>query len=128
MNRRWAHCTLLVILLAATFANAQSIMLAGNAAAQEQNKQEKSEKSARKKTGASLTGCVDEQEGHYVLVDDRTLTPVASLEADGFPTEAFAKHLGHKVTVRGISNSGAGLPVFKVRSVDAVSQTCAPQQ
>src|ERR1035438_7455157 len=69
-------------------------------------------------SGSSLSGCVDEKEGHYILVDDRSLTPVADLEADGFPTEGFAKHVGHKVTVRGTSTSGSARPVFKVRSID----------
>ena len=77
-------------------------------------------------SGASLTGCVDEKEGHYILVDDRSLNPMADLEADGFPTEGFAKHVGHKVTVRGTSNSGSTRPVFKVRSIETVSETCAP--
>ncbi|HTX37838.1 MAG TPA: hypothetical protein VME43_22570 [Bryobacteraceae bacterium] len=76
---------------------------------------------------ASLTGCVDEQEGSYVLLSDRTMTPIASLEADGFPKETFAKHVGHKVTVRGTSNSQGALPVFKVRTIERVSETCAPQ-
>jgi hypothetical protein len=75
---------------------------------------------------ASLTGCVDEKEGHYILVDDRNLDPVADLEADGFPTEGFAKHVGHKVTIRGISSSGSTRPVFKVRTIETVSETCAP--
>src|ERR1035441_9533260 len=39
-------------------------------------------------SGSSLTGCVDEKEGHYILVDDRNLGPVADLEADGFPTRS----------------------------------------
>lgn len=73
-----------------------------------------------------LTGCVDQQEGRYVLTDDRTLSPVADLEADGFPTEGFAKHVGHKVTIRGISSSGSARPVFKVRTIETVSETCAP--
>jgi hypothetical protein len=77
-------------------------------------------------SGSSLTGCVDEKEGHYILVDDRSLSPVADLEADGFPTEGFAKHMGHKVTVRGTSSSGSTRPVFKVRSIETVSETCAP--
>jgi hypothetical protein len=77
-------------------------------------------------SGSSLTGCVDEKEGHYVLVDDRNLNPVADLEADGFPTEGFAKHVGHKVTVRGTSSSGSTRPVFKVRSIATVSENCAP--
>ena len=78
-------------------------------------------------SGSSLSGCVDEKEGHYVLVDDRSLTPVADLEADGFPTEGFAKHVGHKVTVRGTASSGSTRPVFKVRSIETLSETCAPK-
>ena len=74
----------------------------------------------------ALTGCIDEKEGHYVLVDDRSLNPVADLEAVGFPTEGFAKYMGHKVTIRGISSSGSTRPVFKVRSIETVSETCAP--
>ncbi len=94
-------------------------------AAQEQKQQPKSE-GGEKVT--ALTGCVDETEGHYVLVDDRSLSPIARLEADGFPTEAFAKHLGHKVTVRGISNSAGSVPTFKVRSVETVSDVCEPHR
>ena len=78
-------------------------------------------------SGSSLSGCVDEREGHYILVDDRNLNPVADLEADGFPAEGFAKHVGHKVTVRGTSSSGSTRPVFKVRSIETVSETCAPK-
>jgi hypothetical protein len=77
---------------------------------------------------ASLTGCIDEENGRYVLVDDRELKPIADLVADGFPTEGFAKHVGHKVTLRGESTPGEARPVFKVRSIDTVSETCAPQQ
>jgi len=89
---------------------------------------QKKEQTGEKKAvpGASLSGCVDQQEGHYVLVDDRNLSPVADLEADGFPTEGFAKHMGHKVTVRGTTNSGSTRPIFKVRSVETISETCAP--
>src|ERR1035438_10484539 len=89
---------------------------------------QKKEQTGQKKAapGASLSGCIDQQEGHYVLVDDRNLSPVADLEADGFETEGFAKHMGHKVTVRGTSNSGSTRPVFKVRSIETVSETCAP--
>ena len=77
----------------------------------------------------SMTGCIDEQGGHYVLVEDRNMTPIADLVADGFPTEGFAKHVGHKVTVRGITSSSGNdnRPTFKVRSIDTISQTCAPQ-
>ena len=94
------------------------------AAGQQQQKQSKSQP---KKGADSMTGCVDEQNGRYVLVDDRNLTPVANLEADGFPTEGFAKHMGHKVTVRGTLNSSGTTPLFKVSSIEVVSETCQPQ-
>jgi len=81
-----------------------------------------------KSTAGSMTGCVDEQTGRYVLTNDRDLAVIAILEADGFPTEAFAKHVGHKVTVRGTVIPGGDQPTFKVRSVVAVSDVCAPAQ
>jgi len=96
------------------------------AQAKQENKQEKTPPA--KDAPASMTGCVDEQEGNYVLLSDRTMSPVAHLEADGFPREAFAKHVGHKVTVRGTSNTQGALPLFKVRSIETISETCAPQQ
>jgi len=89
--------------------------------------QENAPKKDAKSPVASLTGCVDEQEGRYILTDDRELTPIANLEADGFPQEGFAKHLGHKVTVRGTSTPGDPRPTFKVRSIAMISETCAPQ-
>ena len=91
-----------------------------------QKKQEPGSKKADNK-GSSLTGCVDQQDGNYVLIDDRSLAPIADLVADGFPTEGFAKHVGHKVTVRGISSSGGTRPAMKVRSIETVSDSCAPQ-
>jgi hypothetical protein len=78
-------------------------------------------------TKSSLTGCVDEQHENYVLVDDRQLKPIADLEANGFPTESFAKYLGHKVTVRGTSSPGTKRPLFKVRAIEPVSDVCRPE-
>lgn len=99
----------------------------GFCAAQEPNSQKKAPAAKKKAApGASLSGCVDQQEGHYVLADDRSLSPLADLEADGFPTEGFAKHVGHKVTVRGTSTSGSTRPVFKVRTIETISEMCGP--
>jgi hypothetical protein len=89
---------------------------------QEQKKQPKNSAP----TAASLTGCVDQQNGDYVLINDRTTELMASLEAVGFPQEGFAKHLGHKVTVKGTSTANHGRPVFQVRTVERVSEMCAP--
>jgi hypothetical protein len=94
----------------------------------EPGQQENAPKKNAKQAVTSLTGCVDEQDGRYILSDDRELKPIAYLEADGFPQEGFAKHLGHKVTVRGISSPGDPRPTFKVRSITLVSETCAPQR
>jgi hypothetical protein len=76
----------------------------------------------------AVTGCVDEKEGRYVLIHDQTRDLIANLEAEGFPAERFARHLGHKVTVRGAAASEGSTPVFKVRSIETVSETCGPQQ
>ena len=94
---------------------------------QGKQKQDSPKKEQKARTD-SLTGCIDQQEGRYVLVDDRTLSAVAALEADGFQTEGFAKHMGHKVTVRGKSSPAGALPIFKVRGIETVSDICAPQQ
>jgi len=83
--------------------------------------------SQKKPEDASLTGCVDQQEGQYVLVDDHDLKVVTRLEAEGFSNEGFAKHMGQKVTVRGTNNPSGANPVFKVRRIETVSETCAPQ-
>jgi hypothetical protein len=92
-----------------------------------QQEQPQPKKESQSATG-SMTGCIDEQTGRYVLTNDRDLAVIAILEADGFPTEAFAKHVGHKVTVRGTVIPGGDQPTFKVRSVVAVSDVCAPSQ
>jgi hypothetical protein len=96
-------------------------------ASQAQKTQTKKAEQQKKSEGASLTGCVDQQDGQFVLVDDHDLRVVASLDAEGYPVQGFAKHVGHKVTVRGINTSGDTRPVFKVRTIETVSETCAPQ-
>jgi len=117
MTRSPAAAVLLVLLTAAPVIVSAPLQSGQNAP-----------KKDAKASGTSLTGCVDEQEGRYILTDDRELTPIANLEADGFPQEGFAKHLGHKVTVRGTSNPGDPRPTFKVRSITTVSETCASRQ
>jgi hypothetical protein len=86
---------------------------------------EPSDKADPKGQTASLTGCMDEQDGKWVLVNDQTMAIIATLSADGFPTEGFAKYLGHKVNVRGTASSGASSPTFKVREIKTISETCA---
>jgi len=143
MNRSWAR-TLLIVLFAVAL-SAQPIYSSDSPAPDQ--KQTQKQKSEGRPAGSSLTGCVDEQDGHYVLVDDRNLTPIANLEADGFPVEGFAKHMGHKVTVRGTSSPAGSSPstrdadrsaapesstekrpVFKVRSIETVSESCGQQK
>jgi hypothetical protein len=107
--------TLLAVSVSATASTAQS------------RDQSKKQPAKQEQKTSAMTGCVDQQEGRYVLTDDRSLAPIADLEADGFPTEGFAKHVGHKVTVRGMSTSNGARPLFKVRAVETISETCAPQ-
>jgi hypothetical protein len=88
-------------------------------------KTEPKEKADPKGQTATLTGCVDEQDGKWVLVNDQTMAIIAKLAADGFPTEAFAKYMGHKVNVRGTASSDDSGSTFKVREIKTISETCA---
>ena len=101
------------------------VVAADSASVQTEKKQ--NQKKAAPKSAASMTGCIDEQEGKYVLLDERTRDPIVNLEAEGFETEGFAKHVGHKVTVRGTSNPGGARPIFRVRSIEPISDTCGAQ-
>jgi len=94
-------------------------------ARQDQPKTDPQPKQDARGSANSLTGCVDEQEGQWVLVNAQNMAVIATLAADGFPKEAFAKHMGHKVTVRGTSSSDGQRPIFKVRTIEMVSETCA---
>jgi hypothetical protein len=132
MNRNLVRVVFLPVLALAALAVGHSVPSSvgqekvDQGVGQGKQKQDPPSKGQKAKTD-SLTGCIDQQEGRYVLVNDRTLSAVAVLEADGFPTEGFAKHMGHKVTVRGISSPAGVLPLFKVRGIETVSDTCAPQ-
>jgi len=76
-----------------------------------------------------LTGCIDEREtGHYILIDDTKLSPIAELQAEGFPNEGFAKYLGQKVTVQGKSSTEGTRTLFTVRKVETVSEACSPSR
>ena len=82
---------------------------------------------ARPAAKASLTGCVDERDGEYVLTDDTDLQPTARLKpAAGSPEDNFARHVGHKVKLRGMLSKEDPLPIVTVETVETVSETCAP--
>jgi len=68
-----------------------------------------------------------ENEGRYVLLDDRTMLPVADLAAEGFSEEGFARHLGTRVIVRGTSSPAETRTLFRVRGIETVSPNCAPK-
>jgi hypothetical protein len=98
-----------------------------NRSQEQQPKTDPKEKAEPKGQAASLTGCVDEQEGKWVLVNDQTMAIIANLAADGFPTEEFAKYLGHKVTVQGTGSADGPGSTFKVRGIKTIRDTCAAQ-
>jgi hypothetical protein len=118
-----------LVLLAALTSAAISLLPAQQKSAS--NQEITQDKGAPQKKEAppmkSMTGCVDEQDGVYVLTDGPELKPVANLEAVGFPQEGFAKHVGHRVSVRGTSTPGDPRPTFKVRSISVLSESCTPQ-
>jgi hypothetical protein len=75
----------------------------------------------------SLTGCVDERDGEYVLTNDTNLQPTARLKpAAGSPEDNFARHMGHKVKVQGVLSKADPIPVITVESIATISESCAP--
>jgi hypothetical protein len=94
----------------------------------EQGAQKKSvPKSKSNRAQQTLTGCVDEQNGNYVLLDDRMLKKLVDLEAASVGSEDFfAKHLGHKVTVKG-TQASMSEGKFKVTSIEDVAPVCSPE-
>jgi hypothetical protein len=102
--------------------------LAWNQVEQKQQQRDRKVEPKAKAVDASLTGCVDEQEGgRYILIDPKSLAPLASLEAVGFPNEGFAKHLGNTIIVKGSLDSGPK-PVMRVRTIETVSNGCGTKQ
>jgi hypothetical protein len=80
----------------------------------------------RKPAKDSLTGCVDERDGQYVLTNDTNLQTVARLQPEaGSPDDNFARYMGHKVTLRGKLSREGTPPVMMVQSVVPVSDMCA---
>jgi hypothetical protein len=72
----------------------------------------------------SLTGCVDEQNGQYVLLDDQ-MVKITGLQSTGSDREVFAKYVGRKVKVSGSKDSGQK-DTFKVNKIEQISASCGP--
>jgi hypothetical protein len=79
---------------------------------------------AAAKAQQALTGCIDEQRGKYVLLDEQ-MVQIVRLQSVGADQEIFARHLGHKVKVVGTRSSGEDA-VFKVSSVETLESRCVP--
>jgi hypothetical protein len=94
---------------------------------QQEAQKKSAPKSKDSRTVQALSGCVDEQNGQYVLLDDRMLKKIAELEALNAGSEDFfAKHLGHKVTVKGKRTSETE-GKFLVSSIEDVAPVCSPE-
>ena len=89
-------------------------------------KSEPKEKADPKGQTGALTGCVDEQEGKWVLVNAQTMAIIATLAADGFPLEGFAKYRGTQSDRPGDCEARTDpSSTFKVREIITISETCA---
>jgi hypothetical protein len=79
-------------------------------------------RSVTRQTNGSL-----KQEVPCVLAGEYTPGCTAGLQANGFRAEAFAKEMGHRVTVRGIHSTDGPRARYEVRAVETISETRAPQ-
>ena len=120
MNREWAFILLPITGFAAPI-NLSRFPLPAHPSHGSRNSHRKAK---GKRENPSLTGSVDEQDDYYVPVDERrTLTPIANMEGHGFPMEKIARHVGLKVTVRGISGSGTRRPVSRYVALTLSART-----
>jgi len=71
----------------------------------------------------SLIGCIDEQYGQYVLLDDQ-MVKITNLKSTGSEKDVFAKYVGHKVQVRGTKSSGP-TAAFTVTGVEQIADNCS---
>jgi hypothetical protein len=70
----------------------------------------------------SLTGCVDEQFGRYVLLDGQ-MAKITGLESAGPNNDVFAKYVGHEVQVTGTKSAGPKA-TFTVTAIVQTSDKC----
>lgn len=79
---------------------------------------------AASKASQSLTGCVDEQSGQYVLLDDQ-MQKITNLQSAGSDPEVFAKRVGQRVLVKGTPSS-ARKGMFTVTTIEKLAGSCRP--
>ena len=72
----------------------------------------------------SLTGCIDEQLGQYVLLDSQMLK-ITGLQSAGPNNDVFAKYVGHEVEVKGTKSAGPKA-TFTVTGIVQTSDKCGP--
>jgi hypothetical protein len=73
----------------------------------------------------SLTGCVDEQFGQYVLLDG-LMMKITGLQSAGPSNDIFAKFVGHEVQVKGTKSPGPKA-TFNVTGIVQIADTCGGQ-
>jgi sulfite reductase beta subunit-like hemoprotein len=78
------------------------------------------EKQTTSTAAVTVTGCVDEQDGHYVLRDIQS-SKLVSLQASGTDNDSsFAKFVGHQVQANGTGSSTS----VKVTQIHQVADMC----
>ena len=70
----------------------------------------------------SLTGCVDEQFGQYILLDSQ-MVKIVNLQSAGSNQDIFAKYVGREVRVKGTRSSGSKA-TFTVTGIEQIAETC----
>jgi hypothetical protein len=70
-------------------------------------------------TAQSVKGCVDQQDGHYVMRVVDT-SQIITLQAPGPEDEWFARYVGHQVQASGDKSSGT----LKVANIHQIADMC----
>lgn len=86
------------------------------------------EKGKPKAKVMKLTGCVDQQGEDFVLTELTELKRLVTLRGAGYTDLAFARHVGHKVTVEGTLDKEGDKEVVRARNVKTISEFCVPEE
>jgi hypothetical protein len=95
----------------------------GQTATQTETKSTQSANRMKKATPTaqqSLTGCVDQQNGHYVMRDTQTSQVVGLQSPSGDDDTWFARYVGHQVQADGAKSSDS----MKVTQIHQVADMC----
>lgn len=94
-----------------------TVLLLGACLAGAQDPTEKRQKN-RQTASSAMTGCVDQRNDEFILVECGDMTMRAVLRGQGFSDDNFARFVGLRVKVEGRMDRKGDVPLIHVTRID----------